>query len=430
VDDHPICRRCGFDLFNRPQSSTKCAECGADLARPHAIRDGRRVRRGGMIFAGAAILAIVFTVVGGAVWMSASTTDWREFAPVWYLRREALGVDPAARDAALAQLSKRVSAGKLSQPQIDALADEALKLQADWSKPWGTAWGDWVENASGANKLSSERWKKYLEQAPSLQLEVRPQVRRGDRLPYWIRACNSRVGSRSNFSANYKGLAWEIGPVRTDKESDIGGGTTLNPNGGGGLGSSIDLTKYLDKLGDGPQAVKVDLEIKIMRNWQGPALATRRMGLDAVFNLHPADEPTVKVIHDPSLRAGVEAALSCNQATYGPSWNAKHLGIQIDVGPLPVGVGYDVYALIRGKEVKLGGIACPKKPNTGGFGFGNEVNPPFDDPTVDLILKPSVDAAIGTTDTFEIWDGEVTIKNVKVTRPTPPATTRSATAKN
>src|SRR5688500_20118731 len=32
VDDHPLCRRCGLDLFGLPEGATKCSECGADLS--------------------------------------------------------------------------------------------------------------------------------------------------------------------------------------------------------------------------------------------------------------------------------------------------------------------------------------------------------------------------------------------------------------
>ena len=44
TDDHPLCRRCGFDLTGNPDAAV-CGECGADLARPGAIRVGHRARR-------------------------------------------------------------------------------------------------------------------------------------------------------------------------------------------------------------------------------------------------------------------------------------------------------------------------------------------------------------------------------------------------
>src|SRR2546425_8365233 len=78
VDDHPICRRCGFDLFGRPETSTQCAECGADLTLPRAIQHGRRVRRGGMIFAGGTLVGIVLLIGGAVMWTTLSSTNWRQ----------------------------------------------------------------------------------------------------------------------------------------------------------------------------------------------------------------------------------------------------------------------------------------------------------------------------------------------------------------
>ena len=37
VGDHPHCRKCGFDLFGRNESSVVCSECGADLNARKAI---------------------------------------------------------------------------------------------------------------------------------------------------------------------------------------------------------------------------------------------------------------------------------------------------------------------------------------------------------------------------------------------------------
>jgi hypothetical protein len=85
VDDHPICRRCGFDLFGRPEGSTICSECGGDLTKRRAIRDGRRVRRGGMIAIGALLLSITLTLGGGAGYAAYTITDWQPHKPVLWL---------------------------------------------------------------------------------------------------------------------------------------------------------------------------------------------------------------------------------------------------------------------------------------------------------------------------------------------------------
>src|SRR5262245_9621381 len=44
VGDHPHCRRCRFDLFGKPETSTQCPECGANLDEAHATVIGVRKR--------------------------------------------------------------------------------------------------------------------------------------------------------------------------------------------------------------------------------------------------------------------------------------------------------------------------------------------------------------------------------------------------
>ena len=48
VGDHPVCRRCGFDLFGNP-AAARCPECGADLGVSGAVRTGHLRRRRGAL---------------------------------------------------------------------------------------------------------------------------------------------------------------------------------------------------------------------------------------------------------------------------------------------------------------------------------------------------------------------------------------------
>src|SRR3954452_1890745 len=58
VNDHPICRRCGFDLFGKPAESTVCSECGADLNRRRAVRVGQREPRAWLLRGALPVLAV------------------------------------------------------------------------------------------------------------------------------------------------------------------------------------------------------------------------------------------------------------------------------------------------------------------------------------------------------------------------------------
>src|SRR3954468_18349950 len=117
VDGHPHCRRCGFDLFGTPADSARCAECGADLKRRRAVRTGRRQRRRGGLWAAGPVLLLSLGWLGGVAWASARGVAWQRHKPAGVLMREAASPAPAARDAALAELRRRLAAGELSDGQ-------------------------------------------------------------------------------------------------------------------------------------------------------------------------------------------------------------------------------------------------------------------------------------------------------------------------
>jgi hypothetical protein len=56
VGDHLHCRACGFDLFGKPESSTRCSECGSDLDARRAVVVGVRRRILWLVFLGLFLL--------------------------------------------------------------------------------------------------------------------------------------------------------------------------------------------------------------------------------------------------------------------------------------------------------------------------------------------------------------------------------------
>ena len=140
VDRHPVCRRCGFDLVATVDVRNVCTECGSSLARRRAVRVGNRQRRRGIIGLCAPLLIASLAWGGLMGWVQAKTVDAYRYLPQWWLVRETHGNDLAARDAALAELARRIAAGTLSPQREAALVDEALALQADAGRPWAQGW--------------------------------------------------------------------------------------------------------------------------------------------------------------------------------------------------------------------------------------------------------------------------------------------------
>src|SRR5436853_590542 len=63
IDDHPICRKCGFDLFNKPAESKVCPECGVTIVFNRGVVFGHKIRGMGRFAAGTVTLVIGLAVL-------------------------------------------------------------------------------------------------------------------------------------------------------------------------------------------------------------------------------------------------------------------------------------------------------------------------------------------------------------------------------
>src|SRR5688572_4852644 len=203
VDDHPVCRTCGFDLIGKPPEQTVCSECGSPLAQRGAVRVGNRVRSPGLIFSGAMLLVFGLGIGGAIGWALVAGPEFDQHKPAWWLKAELSYAGPDLQIRALSQFNTRLAAGQLTNAQAASVADRALDVQADGSEPWLPAWGDFIERANGLGVLSDGQWERYARQAPigTRWLKVRPRVRRTDGIPFQLHARPARVGSNCNLMA-------------------------------------------------------------------------------------------------------------------------------------------------------------------------------------------------------------------------------------
>ena len=432
VDDHPVCRACGFDLFNRPPGSERCAECGADLTRAGAIRDGRRERRRGWVAAGALMLAVALAVGGGAGYARFAAADAQKLKPAWWLVREIDSGDPAVAVAAAKELAARVTAGKLAQRYVDATADKLLAVQADSNAKWDAAFGDFIEDARLAKQLSDPRFHRYAQQAPGFNLVVRPRVNRGDRVPFMIHEGDARVGSRRTLLVKYStDYAIDSIPIGT---GGLASADTLTPRGGGGVGSAIDLKKHLDQIPDGPHEAHVTMNQSFhLANAapNAPPMFWTKRKLSAPFQLLPAEPSTVEIVRDEALRPAIEKALSVEPVEY-QRWAKGWLGLTVRAEGLPVDVGFDVVVVADGKEHTVTTFASKAQGPNSSSGHSMSVNlPNFAGGPIDVIFRPNPAAAKATRDVFGIWDGEIVKRGLPVKMPpslvTTPAPAPAAT---
>jgi ribosomal protein L37E len=421
VDDHPICRRCGFDLFGRPEGSDRCAECGYDLGRPRAMRDGRRERRGGLLGGGVALLLVALALAGGKTYTAYLASDVQANKPSWWLVRELDSGDPAVAAAAAQELSNRVLTRTLVQRHIDDAVDRMLERQADEQRTWDRAFGDFIDGARQANQLDDARYHRYAAQAARFALIVRPRINRGDPLPFAIRELPARIGSQSTLKVHYTTTGSIDGLVVAGRVSSL---TLLTNHDNDAVASAMSFApKVADQLADGRHEAKVVVHLEFhstgARAEPTPLLWTKKV-LTAPFELLPAEPSAVEVVRDDALRPTIERAVRVTQADY-EKWTPDEFQIGLRLDAVPIDVAFDVFVRTAdGKEYPLTSIATVAGAAKSAVAGGRIAIPNLAGDGVELVLRPSVRAAKRTPDVFGVWDGEIVKRDLTVKRVTPP----------
>ena len=95
---------------------------------------------------------------------------WVRLKPERVLLGELSHANPKVRAVALGELGQRLLAGKLSPDREHALIDVVLYRQANPNVPWDPKWGQLVESAQAAGKLTPQQWQRYQLQSVTFQL--------------------------------------------------------------------------------------------------------------------------------------------------------------------------------------------------------------------------------------------------------------------
>jgi hypothetical protein len=179
VGDHPICRRCAFDLFGQPVGTVICGECGSPLSQPNSVLIGHHQRRKGLILAGIFILIPVLLTAGILLCVLIDDINWMRYAALRLVIWRAESPDRTTRSPAVAELLRRCSS--LESKDLDRVVDVGLSYQGDLTKPWDPKWGDVLEQAKHDGKMSAERWQRYVDQAwqGTLALKLPSSIRDG-----------------------------------------------------------------------------------------------------------------------------------------------------------------------------------------------------------------------------------------------------------
>lgn len=451
---HPHCRKCGFDLFGKPEDSLRCSECGADLTRKRAVRKGWRVRRRKLLIAGNLLLALCIGIGGYRAWKWSRTTEWIQNEPVWLLVYEAHSPHITRRDAALAELTRRISVDTLPHDRELALVDEAMALQADTNGPWIPAWGTLVEAVHDAGRLPNNRWGEYLFAGYQPHLAPRsPVFRPCDELQFELLHDNDRVGPTIDPSdwfdvaiyspqgqrlviagREVEGSQFDRSPTDHDIPPSRAHMDGLSHDPGIGLAAGIPAVRNAHAHSPWPpglsdrtaQPISVQATLLVVPNWKedlklgSPAPPSPR-SLQLSCNFKAAPSPLL--IDDPSLAAAVERAVKVTGVTFNRCKIYKdvcwYLEADFDIAASPADLGYKVvfrwpsaYELYvqptffaRAGQNRV--ISC----KTGrGYVFDDPDN--YDTSNIEVELIPLLSATpVGTR---AIWGKPLIFKNVEV----------------
>lgn len=426
IDDHPVCRNCGFDLHGKPPDSNRCAECGADVSRIAAIRIGHRRRRAGLVWGGAALFAPAFLITVLGIVVGLRGLDPIGYMPLWWLMNDADRSAAPVRDNALREIARRAKSNQLSDGQLRTVAARALEAQADRSRAWVPLWGDVFEAAHTANAVTAEQWKQYVYKAPQWTLDARPRVRQGAPLAVRFSRDDARLGTNTQMWFNYTYTDVLIdGKPCSRSVRGSGGGSNLSVGGGGSSSQTVEPDDAAMKdLAPGPHRVTVRMEIRLYDLPYAAAqtatpLVTQTIALDSDWEL--VNEPTVRVVTDPSLRPAVEKSVRITRVAR-QAYDPDHISVEVEASSPPVGLGYAVILRAGNREHNVGSVsfkAVPASAKMGGghsWHTGSQVRDLKAD-VCDVILRPSLNAVEATVDLTEMWDGELVFKDVKIEGP-------------
>jgi hypothetical protein len=424
IDDHPLCRKCGFDLTGKPADSDRCGECGALLTDAKAIRIGHRRHRQRLVVAGTAMFLLSSIISGFVLYDGMVGLSWSHYLPTRWLALNATSTNATFRTPALVELVARLKAGEIGDSQLNALITKGLVYQGDLTKPWDTGWGDFLEYTYGSGKLTAAQWQQYVSQAwvGSCSARVRPRIRIGDPIPWWIDSKPARVSSHNRLLIKLKDekILWQgaaAGVGAGAPESGSGSTFYLSPTGGGASGSSCSADEIPQVLKPGPMTLRIGATVVVGPNvgtgYQPTPVARGTLDLPVTTTFLPVGQPTVAIVHDPTLADAVRKSVKVDSITVSPAGNNFSASCSFTIDNPPVGLSFDIFLKSPSGEMKVGSFACPAGNPKEGWGTGGMlISAPGK--VVDVILRGNPEPAKGTTNTFQAWDGEVVFKNVSV----------------
>jgi len=163
IDDHPLCRKCKFDLVGHDSIPDQCPECGTYLTTNSDIRIGNSAKKSGLFLCLCVRLTLLLIVGFSSYFFSDRWYyGWvQAYKPNWMLKQDAEQYETERGFFALHEIYIRIRSGSLSPAEINRWVNKAFQIQADFNSPWNILWGVIIQEAYWQGHVSYSDWVKY-----------------------------------------------------------------------------------------------------------------------------------------------------------------------------------------------------------------------------------------------------------------------------
>lgn len=437
IDQHPLCKKCRFDLTGRDDTHDKCSECGADLQTRGAIVHGNRARHPGRIVRGSVLLVVLLLIITPFAIKALSRVNWASYLPIWTLRMQTVN-DTRWADAAWGQLLHRLYDKQLSDAKIQMLIKDAMTLQADTTRPWQVGAGSFFETAWCDRKVSSADWKTYARTAltSSLEVQVRPNVNIGAAIPVSIRNINSRMAIM-DIICLYKQGEFSIDGTVVNR-LDLQYRTNLNRYVKEGCDYHVDVPDSLwMTIAPGKHTLKIKARA-LLHDWRTfmntppyidkmtvqefdalQDVAYCDWELELPFEVIPADFADAQPVTIPPYPRAMDNVITTTELKYSSKYLLWELKLQIS--SMPVNLACDVVAVAGDQRCELLSLCfnVAMYSRSDFFRFSDSKLKPLLDMGVDKIdlhLIPNGKVAQNTVNIKEYWGLPIVIKDVPLNK--------------
>ena len=334
------------------------------------------------------------------------------------------------RRLAMDELIRREEVGRLNANESDELVDIVLEHQADRTRAWDPAMGDLIEKRWKAGVLKREFWERYTSDFLDdiYDIKVRSRIVIGSPAGLLVRLLIQDLRCGSGEHIKYllceRDRVTRVGTTLVGRVNGRGVRQVGHNNHGEYTSNKCNMDALWEEIQPGKQIVSYQVELAILEAGGDEPIAdrdvfaSRSVTHETETTFLPRGQTTVTVNVDPTMKDEVDSAFKLTHLKVEPmsapyTDKKYHASVMLDIGKRPIDTAFDIVLKDGEKEYKVGSVETKADSETH-FSSGADCLVDLSGKEVDLILRPSPQAAEDSIDLFEIWGEEIVFKDVLV----------------